>query len=70
MIDVEPVMSLSTFIIGFLALLLIARAGVEVYVYYSEKKKKSPSNRGNDRTSRRTTNEAVRRYYNTYRKGA
>lgn len=69
MIDVEPLMSLSTFIIGFLAVLLIGRAIAEVFVYYSERQNKSPSNRG-DRTSRRTTNEAVRRYYNTYRKGA
>lgn len=63
--SIAPMMSLSTFIAGFIIVLLIARLGVELVEIYG--KKKSPSNRGNDRTSRRgltPSQKAIQRYYN------
>jgi len=62
MIDLDPVISLPTFVIGFLALLFVARLVAELI----ELKKKSSSNRGNDRTSGRgltPSQKSIQRYY-------
>lgn len=66
MIDVSPLISLPAALIGFITVLLIARAIVEVYVYYSEKKK-SPQELGGVQAS---DNKAIQRYYNKYSRGA
>lgn len=68
--SIKPMMSLSTFMVGFIIVLLAGRAIVELADIYG--KKKSPSNRGNDRTSRQAqlsaSQKVIQRYYN--RKGA
>mgnify|MGYP001229624845 CR=1 FL=1 len=65
--SIKPMMSLSTFIAGFLILLLIARAIVELAEY-----KKARQERGNVQASQRRhlspSQKAIQRYYS--RKGA
>lgn len=74
MIDVSPLISLPAALIGFITVLLIARAGVEAYVYYSEKQKKSPQELGGVQASRQAqlsaSKKVIQRYYNKYSRGA
>lgn len=62
------IISLSTFLVVFMAVLLIARIGVEVYVRHTEK---SPQGRGNGQAGANNNsiadNNAIQRYYTTYR---
>lgn len=62
---IAPMMSLSTFIVVFITVLFIGRAFVELVDIYG--KKKSPSSRGNGRTS---SKKLAHRYNNIFRKGA
>lgn len=62
-----PVIGLTTFLIVFMAVLLIARIGVEVYVRHT---KQSPQDRGNGQAGANNSiadNNAIQRYYNTFR---
>ena len=65
--SIKPVMSLSAFVVGIIVILLAGRAIVELIELIE--KRKSPSNRGNDRTGERgltPSQKAIQRYYNTY----
>lgn len=68
--SIAPMMSLSTFMAGFLIVLLIGRAIVELFEIYG--KKKSPLDRGNDPAGMRRqlspSQKSIQRYYS--RKGA
>lgn len=59
--NATPLISLPAFIIGFIAVLLIARAIVEALVYYSEQKKR-PQELG--RVPASASQKAIQRYYN------
>jgi len=66
--SVQPFMSLSAFIIGIIAVLLIARAIVELVEH-----KKARQERGNVQASQRgltPSQKCIENYYNTFRKGA
>lgn len=67
---ISPIIGIQAFIIGYIAIIFIARLGVEAYVWYTDNRgnANSPTNRGNDQAGIRTTSNAVQRYYN--RKGA
>lgn len=64
--SIAPLMSLSTFIAGFIIVLLIGRATVELIEIYG--KKKSPLDRGNDPAGKRRqlspSQKSIQRYYN------
>lgn len=70
--SVTPMMSLSTFIVGIIAVLLAGRAIVELSELFE--KRKSPQELGGVQASRQAqlsaSQKAIQRYYNTYRKGA
>lgn len=57
--------SLQTFVIGYIAILFIARAFAEIYVYLEERKKPA---KPWQRSSEQSSNNAIQNYYN--RKGA
>lgn len=62
MIETMPLISLTAFVIAFIAILFVARAGFEIFVYFTEKK--SPSSvRAQDRRIE-TASKAVKNYYN------
>lgn len=58
--SIKPVMSLSTFIVGIIIVLLIGRAIVELTELIEKRKSAGMG----------ASQKAIQRYYNTYRKGA
>lgn len=63
MVTMAPILSIYGFIIAFMAVLLIARFGVELYVRKEEKE-----NAHQTQTRQTGVNKTIQRYYN--RKGA
>lgn len=55
--------SLTTFAIGYIAFLFIARIAAEIYVYFDDKKPAKPLQRSSE-----PSNNAIQNYYN--RRGA
>ena len=71
--SIAPVMSLSTFIAGFIIILLIGRAIVELSNRIEDKRKArgiGSSNPAGKAQRLAPSQKAIKRYYNTYRKGA
>jgi len=61
--NIEPLISIEAFIVGFIVFMIVARIGVDIYVKYSDKKEARES-----LARSASDNKAIQRYYN--RKGA
>lgn len=62
--NIEPLISLPAFVLGFLLISLVARVIVEVYLY--RQKKSLQSGATLSRRQARTSQQAIQRYYNRY----
>lgn len=72
MVDITPLISLQAFIIGFIVVLLIGRAGVEAYEIIKARQNcgKCSARTAHNPAGDKRINPTLQRYYNTYRKGA
>ena len=70
--SIKPMMGLSTFIAGFIIVLLIGRAIVELFELVEKRKARGIGSGNPAGKAQRLapSQKAIKRYYNTYRKGA